>query len=120
MVLGGHLVPRNLVSLCRRCNNKKHDLPPEKFYTFEELERLKPFLEKQYDVFSFDFDWELWDKDREGYFLSLGVEPTLVHELLYNNDHPDYIGLPSDNISVTMKIDFDDIKNKFIKANLRH
>ena len=115
MILGGHLVPGNLVSLCRRCNNKKHDLPPEVFYTTEELNKLKPLLEKQYDVFTFNFDWELWNKDREGYLLSLGVEPNLVQELLNNPNHTDYIGLPSDGISVTFKIDMNDILNNLSK-----
>src|SRR3990170_7226536 len=49
-VLAGHLVPGNLVALCRGCNNKKHDKSPEEFYTPEELKKLKPILEKQSDI----------------------------------------------------------------------
>jgi len=115
MVLGGHLVPGNLVSLCRKCNNKKHDSPPEEFYTIEELESLKPLLKQEQEIFNFNFDWELWDKDRKEYLLSLGVEPSLVQELLYNSDHRDFIGLPSDNITVTFKIDINTILNKINK-----
>jgi len=53
MALGGHLVPGNLVALCWNCNNKKLDSPPEQFYTPGELDRLKPILDQQEDVFSF-------------------------------------------------------------------
>jgi hypothetical protein len=109
MILGGHLVPGNLVALCRKCNNKKHDHPPEEFYTPEELEKLKPILEKQRDIFVFTFDWNFWKKDRQGYLLSLGVEPNLVHELLFNKEHPDYIGLESENIGITISVNIADI-----------
>lgn len=116
MVLGGHLVPGNLVSLCRNCNNKKHDLPPVEFYTPEELDSLKPILEKQHEVFNFNFDWKYWDKDREGYLLSLGVDSKLVHELFYNPEHRDYIGLPSDKSCIIIKIDINDILNGIFKC----
>ena len=115
MTLGGHLIPGNLVALCRSCNNKKHDCPPEEFYTPEELDKLKTILEKQGDVFVFTFDWNYWNQDRKGYLLSLGVEPNLVHELLYNHEHPDYIGMPSDDIGITISVNiadiYDNIKN---------
>lgn len=95
MALGGHLVPGNLVALCRNCNNKKLDSPPEKFYTPNELERLKPILEQEDEVFSFTFELDAWHEDREGYLVRLGVVPSLVQELLFNSDHPDYIGMAS-------------------------
>jgi len=109
MILGGHSVTGNLVALCRICNNKKRDLPPEEFYTSEELNKLKPILDKQSDIFNFTFDWDYWNKDRKGYLLSLGIEPNLVHELLYNHEHPDFIGTQSDNIGVIISVDFADI-----------
>jgi 5-methylcytosine-specific restriction endonuclease McrA len=111
MILGGHLVPGNLVALCRSCNNKKHDLPPEEFYTPKELDKLKPLLEKQDDIFVFTFDWNYWNQDRKGYLLSLGIEPNLVHELFFNHEHPDYMGIPSENIGVTISVDIADIYN---------
>lgn len=107
MALGGHLVPGNLVSLCRRCNNKKVDLPPEKFYTAEELDKLEPILKQEAEIFSFEFDWDAWSDDRERYLVSLGVEPGLVHELLFNPDHPDYVGLPTDTDKFTISINID-------------
>ncbi|MCK9426253.1 MAG: HNH endonuclease [Ignavibacteriaceae bacterium] len=116
MILGGHLVPGNLVSLCRSCNNKKHDSLPEEFYTQKKLDSLKPILEKQHEVFNFNFDWKYWDKDREGYLLSLGVDSKLVHELFYNPEHRDYIGLPSDNSCTIIKIDINDILNGIFKS----
>ena len=109
MALGGHLVPGNLVSLCRNCNNKKLDLPPEEFYAPGELERLKPILDQQKAVFSFNFDWDAWHEDRECYLLSLGVEADLVQELLFNPEHPDFIGTASDNTGFTITIDLHDL-----------
>jgi 5-methylcytosine-specific restriction endonuclease McrA len=115
MTLGGHLIPGNLVALCRSCNNKKLDRPPEEFYTPEELDKLKPILEKQCNVFVFTFDSNYWNLDKKGYLISLGVEPNLVHELLYNHEHPDYIGMPSDGIGITISVNiadiYDNIKN---------
>src|SRR3972149_602298 len=75
MILGGHLVPGNLVALCRICNNKKLDLPPEEFYTPDRLNKLKSLLDKQADIFAFTFDWNYWNQDRKGYLLNLGIEP---------------------------------------------
>lgn len=109
MILGGHLVPGNLVVLCRNCNNEKLDHPPKDFYTPEELEKLKPILEKQHTIFDFAFDWFFWKQDRQGYLLSLGVDPDLVHELIYNKVHPDYIGLESENIGITISVDIADM-----------
>lgn len=113
MALGGHLVPGNLVALCRKCNNKKLDIAPELFYMPEELENLKPILENQADIFEFYFDWEYWNRDRERYLLSLGVGRELVHELLYDHEHPDFIGMPSDSIAVTINVDV----NELLKVN---
>jgi len=109
MILGGHLVPGNLVALCRRCNNKKKDKHPEEFYTAKELEKLEPILNKQGDIFDFNFDWNYWNQDREGYLLSLGLDPKRVHEVLYNKKDRDYIGLPSNNFVVSITVDINDI-----------
>ena len=109
MALGGHLVPGNLVALCRNCNNNKLDLPPEEFYTHEELKRLKPILEQEAEVFSFAFDWDAWHEDRESYLVSLGVARGLVQELLFNAEHPDYVGIASDNCGISITVDVDDL-----------
>lgn len=109
MAMGGHLIPGNLVALCRGCNNKKLDSRPEDFYTFTEMERLKLILEQQDKVFSFTFDWDAWHKDREGYLTSLGVEPRLIKELLFNPDHPDYVGDTKDDVGVVITVDFEDL-----------
>lgn len=102
IALGGHLVPGNLVSLCRNCNNKKLDLRPEEFYSPDELEKLKPILDIQEEVFSFTFDWDLWDDDRQNYLLSLGVDAGLVQELLFNPEHPEYIGTDSHRVGIVI------------------
>ena len=47
--------------------------------------------------------------------LSLEVEPNLVHELLFNHEHPDYIGMPSDNIGITLSVDLTDSYNNIKK-----
>jgi len=111
MVLGGHLIPGNLVSLCRSCNNKKLDHPPEEFYTPEELDKLKSFLDKQGDIFVFNFDWSYWKRDRKGYLISLGIEPHIVDEVLSNPNHPDYIepiDLLNETSSQVITIDMSD------------
>jgi len=109
MILGGHLVPGNLVVLCRRCNNKKKDKPPQEFYTPQELAKLMPILEKQHAIFEFNFDWKYWDRDREGYLLSLGLDPKRVHEILYNEYDRDYIDFESNKHVVSIEIDSDEI-----------
>jgi 5-methylcytosine-specific restriction endonuclease McrA len=105
MALGGHLVPGNLVALCRRCNEAKLDQAPEHFYAAAELRRLRPLLEQQPAIFEFSFDWEAWNLDRGKYLLSLGVESSLVQELLYNPDHPDFIDIRSNTIGVSISVD---------------
>lgn len=111
MILGGHLIPGNLVALCRDCNNKKSDRPPEEFYTLEEINKLNLILDQQSDIFAFTFDWNYWNQDRKGYLLSLGVDANLVHELLHNREHPDYIGLSNDGIRIVISVNINDIFN---------
>lgn len=94
MALGGHLVPGNLVALCRRCNGLKLDQHPHDFYTDAELERLAPLLAMQEEFFAFRFDWDAWDKDRSAYLIALGLPAAFVHELLHDEMHRDFIGLP--------------------------
>ena len=110
IVLGGHLVPGNLVALCHNCNNRKSDLPPEVFYSTQDLDRLQPLLAGQDGMFSFVFDREKWEADREDYLLSLGVEASLVHEVLNNPDHRFYIPPQAERIEgLTITIDSDTI-----------
>ncbi|HSW55999.1 MAG TPA: HNH endonuclease [Ignavibacteriaceae bacterium] len=110
MILGGHLVPGNLVALCQRCNNKKKDKPPQEFYTPEELKKLKPILERQSHIFDFNFDWEYWNRDRKGYLLSLGLDPQRVHKMLYNENDRDYLGLATSRYEITLRIDSNEIE----------
>lgn len=110
---GGHLEAGNIVSLCRDCNNMKLDKLPEEFYTPEELKKLQPILDKQDEVFQFEFDYDRWYEDRESYLLSLGVDPELVHNLLFNKEHPDYIGIPSENSRITITIDINDFLGNY-------
>ncbi|MCG6170143.1 HNH endonuclease [Leptospira sp. FAT2] len=91
MSLGGHLIPGNLVALCRKCNGQKWDNPPEKFYSRKELQELQQFLIKEKEVFEFEFNWDFWNKDREGYLISLGIDRKLVHQVLNDKNHVDYI-----------------------------
>lgn len=104
MILGGHLVPGNLVSLCRKCNNRKKDKSPEEFYTPKEFKKLKPILEKQSDIFDFNFDWNFWDRDRKGYLFSLGLDSKRVHEILYDESDRDYIGLSTNKFVVSISV----------------
>lgn len=107
MALAGHLVPGNLVALCRRCNESKLDQPPEQFYSRTELGRLGPLLAQQEGLLAFAFDWEAWNADRGKYLLRLGMEPSLVHDLLDNPDHPEFIGSTHERLGGAVSIDAD-------------
>lgn len=110
MAHGGHLVPGNLVSLCRTCNNSKLDRMPEEFYSAEELQRLSPLLELQHALFDFVFDDDAWRADPAGYLVGLGMSPELVQALLHDEEHPDYIGLPrSPAISLTLSFNWPEL-----------
>jgi len=108
MALGGHLQPGNLVALCRHCNEAKLDLPPEQFYSPLELERLRPLLVQQESLLAFTFDWDSWNADRGSYLLSLGIEPSLVHELLTNPDHPAFLGGATSRVGAALTVEFED------------
>lgn len=69
--LGGEYKDGNFVVLCRRCNSIKSDYPPTKFYSVEELNRLKPLLEKQSEIMAFTWEWDKWNKDKRSYLLSI-------------------------------------------------
>lgn len=92
MARGGKLVLGNIVSLCRKCNGEKLDLPPEAFYSPEELETLRPILQQQIGLFDFKLDRDALEQDIAQYFISLGVPPETVNELMTDPDHRDYIG----------------------------
>ena len=105
MALGGHLVPGNIVSLCRECNNKKLDMPPEEFYSPSELEKLSPILVKQAEVFGFSFDWNAWHNNREAYLVSVGLNPAMVKEMLFNPEHRYFVGEQSEQFGVSFSLD---------------
>ncbi len=105
MALGGHLVPGNIVSLCRACNNKKIDIPPEEFYSPSELEKLAPILAKQPDIFRFSFDWDAWHNNREAYLVSVGLNPEMVKEMLFNPEHRYFVGEETEQFGVSFSID---------------
>lgn len=92
MALGGHLVPGNLVSLCRDCNNRKLDASPTAFYLPVELERLQPLLDAQHRLFEFSLDWDRWMSDREAYLLDLGAEPAAISAALGDEEDHRYVG----------------------------
>lgn len=106
IVLGGHLVPGNLVALCESCNNRKSDTPPECFYTTAELERLQVFLDGQHRMFEFAFDHKAWEANREAYLLALGIDAGIVREVLNNPDHRFYVPPRDDSegIGITITI----------------
>lgn len=72
-LLGGRLVPGNIVMLCGPCNMAKRDLHPARFYSSDQLEQLRPLLEAQLSLFDFAFDWSRWRSEPLAYLLSLGV-----------------------------------------------
>ena len=105
MIMGGHLEPGNLVSLCRRCNGRKLDASPDDFYTAEELRRLQPLLEQQKELIDFQIDIARWMNDREAYMLDLGVDPQLVHQILHDPYHRDYVGVPRDGPGIFVSLE---------------
>ena len=112
MALGGHLVPGNLVSLCRECNNRKLDTPPTAFYWADELERLQPLLEAQHRLFEFSLDWDRWMNDRESYLRHLGAEPAAISAALEDEEDHRYVGPgrtseDRDSVSTTVVIRLD-------------
>ena len=109
MVSGGHLVPGNLVALCRSCNSKKQDLTPEQFYTKHELDELQPLLSNQQNVFDFTFNWDRCNEDRGNYLISLGVDPDIVHELLTNKDSLHYLGGNHTGVGVSITADINGV-----------
>ena len=102
MALGGHLVPGNIVSLCRRCNGIKLDRHPSLFYSESELQQLQPLLDQQDQLFAFTFDWHKWGAERESYLLSLGIDAATVQDVLHNPEHPDFVGTGSDRLGVSI------------------
>jgi hypothetical protein len=122
VVCGGRLVPGNLVALCKRCNDRKQDKPPERFYSGEELERLQGFLSRQNGMFDFKFDHRAWKENREAYLLSLGIDEGTVRAVLNDPGHRHYIPPPDENVErepveIVISIDNDEIR-KIIKKVL--
>lgn len=108
MALGGHLVPGNIVSLCRQCNAQKLDKHPSDFYTQAESARLQPLLDTQIELFAFSFNLEQWRKDREGYLLSIGIDESVVHAALHDEDFIGYVGIGNEQSAVSVTITIDD------------
>jgi hypothetical protein len=111
MALGGHLIPGNLVALCRRCNELKLDRAPETLYSAEDLDRLQPLLDCQAEFFkSVHFNFDLWLADPEGYLVGVGYSPREANEMLYDESHPDwyYVGRSDSKVpSLTITFDID-------------
>lgn len=117
--LGGRLVMGNLVALCKRCNDRKQDKSPERFYSAEELERLRDLLSRQSGMFDFKFDYKAWKADREAYLLSLGIDEGTVRAVLNDPGHRYYIPPPDETaerepIEIVISIDNEDIR-KIVK-----
>jgi hypothetical protein len=113
MARGGHLVPGNLVSLCRDCNHRKLDRSPDAFYTAQELARLQPLLDAQQNLFTFVFDGERWMTDPEEYLLELGVPAKIVDAALNDETYLHYVGHPTTNSLLTIEIDMDFLIKSF-------
>lgn len=77
-----------------RCNEQKLDQPPEQFYTPQELAQLPAIFAQQAALFDFAFDEEAWVQGPAAYLVSLGLDEELVEQLLHDELHPDYIGMP--------------------------
>jgi hypothetical protein len=103
LIRGGRLEPGNIVVLCGPCNTRKHDFPPEEFYSADELARLAPLLAHEENVLAFVLDRYRWSTDPAGYLRDVGLDPLLVDELRTNVDHPWYVE-PVASCEVTVTI----------------
>lgn len=95
LALGGHTVEGNLVSLCKRCNNKKLDQPPEYYYTRQELDILMKILSRQADLLHFRFDFGAWESDPAKYLIDIGINPNIVFEFMKKLNHK---SMPSEEV----------------------
>lgn len=107
MALGGNLIPGNLVSLCRQCNERKLDRLPSEFYKQEELACLQPLLDSQKKLFEFSFNWAKWNQNREEYLLSIGLDREVVRAALHDEYFVGYVGTGENRISITITLGAD-------------
>jgi hypothetical protein len=84
--LGGRLVAGNIVVLCSRCNLEKKDKHPNKFYSSQQLLRLRDIFQTQIELFDFRFNWSRWNRNRKEYLLSLGVPLKDIEQALHTEE----------------------------------
>jgi hypothetical protein len=99
---GGRYQPGNLVSLCQRCNGRKHTRHPEDFYSDQELAMLQPYLIAQRDFFPPDGKYWPWTKYERFIDGDIGmkrmmlrdedIDPALIEICLTNPSHYYYCG----------------------------
>jgi hypothetical protein len=99
---GGRYQPGNLVSLCQKCNSRKHTMKPEDFYNDQELAKLQPYLIVQEDIFPPDGKYWAWKKyerfidgDIDAKRMMLrdeNIDPNLIEICLTNASHYCYCG----------------------------
>ncbi|HUQ36952.1 MAG TPA: HNH endonuclease [Aestuariivirga sp.] len=102
--LGGKLEPGNLVVLCRRCNNAKGTIAPDVFYGENHLLLLAPKLEKQRELFDFQWDWQNYNRDKSAYFLSIGVDSVTVERIFSDPNYDGYIEPDSEKVIYTVDV----------------
>jgi hypothetical protein len=90
MIRGGHLVPGNLVVLCKVCNTEKHNKLPNEFYSSDELIALDDYLSKEYEIFDFKFDFDKWNSDTYAYMKELEIPEELAREISDYRYDPNY------------------------------
>lgn len=99
---GGRYQPGNLVSLCQRCNGRKHTKHPEDFYSDQELAKLQQYLIVQRDIFPPDGKYWPWKKYEEFIDGDIDtkrmmlrgedIDPALIEICLVNPSHYYYCG----------------------------
>jgi hypothetical protein len=99
---GGRYQPGNLVSLCQRCNGRKHTMHPKDFYDDQELAKLEPYLIVQSDIFPPEgkfWEWKKYEQFIDGdidvkrtMLTGENVEPALIEICLTNPNHYYYCG----------------------------
>ncbi len=99
---GGKYQPGNLVSLCQRCNSRKHTMHPEDFYDDQELAKLEPYLIVQSDIFPPEgkhWEWKKYEQFIDGdidvkrtMLTGENIDPALIEICLTNPSHYYYCG----------------------------
>jgi 5-methylcytosine-specific restriction endonuclease McrA len=122
LALGGVLQPGNIVPLCRHCNDAKHEQPPERFYSAEQLAWIDERLAEQPAIMAFEFNWRRWhygDRDaRRAYLVEVGLGAEILQAVFDDPEHRWYVSDPDQGMLVTITLPLSEADIAEIPARL--